>query len=621
MDITPDNQNVESLFSTKVYEIDFYQRQYKWGREPVEELLRDIFYKFDSEYLKHGASDIPIEENISKYAWYYLNTYVTTTIDGRTYVVDGQQRLTTLTLILIKLNFLCREIDNGLEGWIERKICGQSGRVTRFWMNHKDSQRTLENIYRHGTSAELAEETITAQNLIANYRIISEWLDKSLPLSDGRRFEAFVYYFINRLVLVKLDVTNNDDVPMVFEVINDRGVKLRPYEIIKGKLLGQIAKDELDSLGFNAIWEECIGQLNAIRENEADDFFRTYLRSKFVDTQSDRQKFEGEYHRPMMSVEALHLEHDPKGVKKFLKEDFYYYSKLYLRLYALGKEENEKAPSVFYNGILRLDSQMALILSACSYNDPDEGAKIKVVSEQLERMYCLLQLQSCYDSNEFARGLIDVMRGIRNAPVDVIPEVFDKCLAKMIQEKKGVEKVDTVWSYTYFKNAGLETLNKAFIRYVLARVEKFLSEGANVSIRHSIRDLATKKHVNGFHVEHILARNGENKEKFENNDELFEQQRNRLGDLLLLKGPDNESSGKEPYQEKLKTYVGSLLWNETLVAATYKSNLDLRNWIAENHLNMRPLDVFGRDEIEERQKLLFDLLAKIWNAKGLTENA
>lgn len=106
MDITPFNQNIETLFSTKVYEIDFYQRQYKWDREPVEELLRDVFYKFDSEYAKYGASDIAIDENISKYAWYYLNTYVTTTVEGRTFVVDGQQRLTTLTLILCKLNQL-----------------------------------------------------------------------------------------------------------------------------------------------------------------------------------------------------------------------------------------------------------------------------------------------------------------------------------------------------------------------------------------------------------------------------------------------------------------------------------------------------------------------------------
>ena len=66
-------------------------------------------------------------------------------------------------------------------------------------------------------------------------------------------------------------------------------------------------------------------------------------------------------------------------------------------------------------------------------------------------------------------------------------------------------------------------------------------------------------------------------------------------------------------KEKLNTYVGSLLWNETLVAATYQSNLDLRRWISENHFNMRPLDDFGEKEIEERQELLFSLFSKIWN--------
>ena len=49
----------------------------------------------------------PLPETVAaKYPWYYLNTYVTNTIDGRVYVVDGQQRLTTLTLILILTHLL-----------------------------------------------------------------------------------------------------------------------------------------------------------------------------------------------------------------------------------------------------------------------------------------------------------------------------------------------------------------------------------------------------------------------------------------------------------------------------------------------------------------------------------
>lgn len=49
MDVTPDKQNVDKVFSSTTYYIDFYQRQYKWTEEPVRRLLDDILYKFNSE--------------------------------------------------------------------------------------------------------------------------------------------------------------------------------------------------------------------------------------------------------------------------------------------------------------------------------------------------------------------------------------------------------------------------------------------------------------------------------------------------------------------------------------------------------------------------------------------
>lgn len=103
MEIQPDKQNLDQTFSTTVYFIDFYQRDYKWTEEPVRRLLDDIFYQFDETYQNHSDLE-PNKENINaRYPWYYLNTYVTNTVGGRVFVVDGQQRLTTLTLILLKL--------------------------------------------------------------------------------------------------------------------------------------------------------------------------------------------------------------------------------------------------------------------------------------------------------------------------------------------------------------------------------------------------------------------------------------------------------------------------------------------------------------------------------------
>ena len=82
MDIQPDKQNLDQTFSTTVYYIDFYQRDYKWTEEPVRRLLDDVFYHFDETYQKHAELE-PNKENINaRYPWYYLNTYVTNTVGG-----------------------------------------------------------------------------------------------------------------------------------------------------------------------------------------------------------------------------------------------------------------------------------------------------------------------------------------------------------------------------------------------------------------------------------------------------------------------------------------------------------------------------------------------------------
>ena len=106
MDIAPDKQNIDRVFSNITYHIDFYQRDYKWTSEPVLRLVDDIFYAFDEAYEENADLDPGPEIIVAKYPWYYLNSYVTNSIDGRVYVVDGHQRLTTLTLVLIKLHHM-----------------------------------------------------------------------------------------------------------------------------------------------------------------------------------------------------------------------------------------------------------------------------------------------------------------------------------------------------------------------------------------------------------------------------------------------------------------------------------------------------------------------------------
>ena len=159
------------------------------------------------------------------------------------------------------------------------------------------------------------------KNIVQNYKIISDYIDANIPEDSVKRYEAFVYYFLRRVVVIRLDVSQTD-VPMVFEVINDRGVKLKPYEILKGKLLGQVAKKELDELKLNETWDSQVEKINAYASDEIDQFFVYYLKSKFADVQSGGKQFDNNYHRAIMDVPQLELNHNDVKVKSFLRNIF-----------------------------------------------------------------------------------------------------------------------------------------------------------------------------------------------------------------------------------------------------------------------------------------------------------
>ena len=101
-----------------------------------------------------------------------------------------------------------------------------------------------------------------------------------------------------------------------------------------------------------------------------------------------------------------------------------------------------------------------------------------------------------------------------------------------------------------------------------------LTSHTNSGEKHPFSDLVTKTGaVNGFHIEHILAHNSKNLKAFDDDEERFEAERNRLGGVLLMKGKDNISSNDEVYSKKLKSYAKTLHWNESLREDSYKSEL------------------------------------------------
>lgn len=598
------------------------QREYKWKDDEVKRLIEDIFYHFEQSYAKHADLD-PTEANVAaKYSWYYLNTYITNKTDGRIFVVDGQQRLTTLTLMLIALYHLCgptclNSLD--LRDWLKAKIAGVGvGGKRQFWMAHSKREPLMQALFS-GTepTEDMIDDGITARHIIENFGLIQVELAARLP--TRHKLDTFVFYFLCMVVIINLEVAQTD-VPMVFEVINDRGVRLQSYEILKGKLLGEIDKAEVDQ--YADIWDASLHDLEARAEDEVDTFFRTYLRAHFSETRKQGQTFDGPYHRVIFDKtcdDVLHLKRNAQGVKAFLKGAFHYYAGLFLRLRQLGENPVSAIPECYYSSQLnRMDGHIMLAVAACGVDDPDEGAKIRAVARAFDRAYVMLQLNRAYDSNQFQELLYTLHPLLRGCPAEEIEQRINKQVLADINTRRNTD-ADTLLSYGQFKQVGYGDYNTRFLRYFLARIEGFIAGGLGKNLQDSLYNyVCGTGRGNAYHVEHILARNDESRGLFKDGDgepdeALFENERNRFGGLLLLKGQDNSSSGNELYADKLRTYTCSAPYlAQTLVPDFYKSNAAMQSFKQQTCLEFLPAATFTRDTLEKRSELLYAMTKRIW---------
>jgi uncharacterized protein with ParB-like and HNH nuclease domain len=91
-------RTVRELLAGRKYSIDYFQREYKWEKKQVSELLEDLADKFlESHDLNNERSAV------ADYGHYFLGSIIVSDKDGLKSIIDGQQRLTTLTLLLIYL--------------------------------------------------------------------------------------------------------------------------------------------------------------------------------------------------------------------------------------------------------------------------------------------------------------------------------------------------------------------------------------------------------------------------------------------------------------------------------------------------------------------------------------
>ena len=194
--------------------------------------------------------------------------------------------------------------------------------------------------------------------------------------------------------------------------------------------------------------------------------------------------------------------------------------------------------------------------------------------------------------------------------------VFNKATIDAIEKRKGITGLISLLDYNTFIKKDYTNMDTRSLRYFLARIEQYICKKTNQTMKNDVEYISTKTGAQtGYHIEHILSRNNQNKAYFTSEEE-FESKRNLLGGLLLLKGVDNISSGNEEYNDKLKTYSAGLIWGHSLCSDFYHTNksMDAFNdklFEACGH-KVEGIDIFDANALEQRSQLLYNLVKIVW---------
>ena len=606
--ITPDRQTVAICLKQKHYHIDFYQREYVWEKGTVDRLLDDIFYAFELSYAEYKDVDLS-KEVIEKFNWYYLNIFITNKVGSKTYIVDGQQRLSTLTLIATKLYGIIE--DSTLRDILKECIFGKDpwqGNI--FWLDNDKRKYVMECILEGRPYANFKNKT--EETLMCRYKDINDYIDRKQL--QGKKLTAFVHYFLERLILVELNI-DKDDTPMIFEVINDRGEALKPFEILKGKLVGALNKQDTES--YSEKWDDAISQLRGIE----DAFFTDFIKAKFIYKRNSKieTSINNAYHRYLFEdnevAEKLGFRKKDRNqiisIKEFIDRDLKYYSTLYARI-----RQNNNDFLQYNNEINSLSGQYQNIMAACRVNDSMEELKIASIAKEIDRLYILLILNGIYDSNEFQEISYRLNEELPKLDVSEYRDLFDNIIAETVKEKRNLDNVSSILDYEVFKHKNYTNINIRLLRYYLARIEKYICDKINQSMQHDVPYIATKTgDKTAYHIEHILSKNDTNKSYFSSEEE-FDERRNMLGGLLLLKDRNNISSSNEEYIDKLKTYSNGLVWGHSLCGTFYHCNKEFDDFNNELHkstgVNFKSVDQFDRDALDYRTRLLYQITKLVW---------
>lgn len=579
--------SIEDLFKS-FYEVPDFQREYVWQPENVEQLLQDIC---DELYDENGS--------VIAGAEYFIGSIVVyRDKDGIFQLIDGQQRTTTIFIILCVLKERLGDMD-AVKKLIRETRMNQDTleeeSLFRVNLLYEDSAGALEKIATRDLEALAAiGKSTSVRNLCGAYNEAKEFLQEQFG-DDLQSLKRFFAIFTTRVKLIRVITPSQAGALRVFETINNTGVGLSPMDLLKNLLFRKVKTAEFDKT--KASWKELTQHIEKAEEKNPLRFLRYFVLSRF-DTKTPKPLPEEElYNWLARNSEEVGIDRKPVDFLKSLVNNARVYRNLSNAEDAQGRPNRYLKNIQFLSG--RAKQHFILLLAGQHLDQP----LFDRLCQALENLFF------CFIVTKEATKAFEAVFYKAAVPLRILAAGDNEGLEAFIQKwlQPEIDARSEKLQFT-LETMRTGTLQKYRLRYVLAKLTQFVDENAwDTSANTDLAKYLDKK----VHVEHILpdTPTAEIKQDFDK-PELYDDYSQRLGNLTLLEMSINTSIQRDFFKTKAAAYQNSNLILTKSIGSPFqvgantqpnRATADLKHWTA-----------WTSSAIEQRQKLLTKLAWKVW---------
>ena len=616
--ITPHFRSVKELLQSQSYGIDEYQREYKWEEKHIVELIDDLQAKFQAAYQPGHETRM-----VSGYEGYFLGSIIVSRRNGKNYLIDGQQRLTSLTLLLIHLYREAKQRGMGLDAIIGPLIYSDNYGAPSFNLDIPERLPVIEALFKGQPFTPDGQEE-SVQTMYARFRDIeaqqlAEDLQDALP--------HFIYWLINRVGLIEIVTDNDNYAYAIFETMNDRGKPLSPVDMLKAYLLAPIDDPEKRKAA-NAIWKTQVLKLiswGGEHEPERDaNCIKAWFRAQYAESIRERKAGSSDkdwelvgtvFHR-WARDNATRLPWGNAGENfAIIQRDFPFFAKAWLLVQQASRHYTPGLEAVFYNAHNEFTWQATVLLAPLMPTDDEATVRSKMAAVATYLDIWLMRravnyVRVTYSSSGYAMYLL--CREIRHLPLHALVQTlrarldaddvsFDGAPAK---GREGI------------RDLRLNQFSRRYIYHLLARLTAFVEVGAGRP--DLFAQYVDRERANPCDIEHIWAAqpDAQTLAEFASRDE-FERTRDHVASLLLLPADVNRSLQDKTYAQKLPIYATQNFYAASLSNAVYAHQPRFLRFAEELGLPFEALATFRREGHGKRLELVDKLVKAVWSPARL----